>query len=318
MTATKIKKLIILFVSMAFSFGLVILSHAIFDPIKKERDRQEMLDEVKVYYPNVIDFEQLTKDTINGVSIELALKVYGKDETPLGYLYIINAGNSFGNIKLRVLVNLKDRIDKIEIVELNQTMYQSRTQEAIKLYVDALVSSNMPDVLGSVTSVSLNTLISMMKSLGVYHDLIEKFPNMLPYKEYFGDDYEVVSTEITTYDGAEVKVETIKDKGYVYTVTKSGIYNSDSDDERPITLILALDLEGKIIGGELPSDLYKHSGGNYRATVIEYLESFFDGKIQNVLDDYAGASDPSDPSIAHNSRRLVHKILVIIREVYPS
>lgn len=35
MTATKIKKLIILFVSMAFSFGLVILSHAIFDPIKK-------------------------------------------------------------------------------------------------------------------------------------------------------------------------------------------------------------------------------------------------------------------------------------------
>jgi len=164
------------------------------------------------------------------------------------------------------------------------------------------------------SSISLNTLMDIVRSIGVHHDGVDKFDMPMPYKDYFGEDYVIASTTDTVKDGATVKIEVIEGKGLVYSLTKSGIYASHSSEEKPITLVIVLDNDGKVLGAELPADLYKHTK-SYGDDAKEYALSFIDQMINDVPDLYAGSTD-SD--IAFNSRNLVHKLFVVAREVYQS
>src|SRR5690606_38529337 len=297
----KLKNLIVLFAAFLVSFGLIFGSYIIFNPIKLEREKEEALAQIKVLVADATDFESNKLETIDGVEILLSAKLY-KGEDPLGYVYEANSKNGFGNIRVMIAVGLDEKITDVKMVELNQTMYQSKSEALLNNYKFQKLSPNVSSTQAGATSISLNTIMDMMNVIGVHHEGIVKFDIPKPYKDFFGD-YEIKSTSQSTISGATVKVEEIDGKGFVYTVTKDGLYQTDNLTKKFITLQVAVNNDGKIIGVLLPNELYLHTKGYY-AKALAYAQSFVNIDLNAVPDAYSGVS--SDDGEPNNSKLLIH------------
>src|SRR5690606_37184685 len=121
-------------------------------------------------------------------------KVMKNQNEELGYLYEANVKNTYGNIKIRVKVDVKERIQMVDLVELNQSMYQSQTTNKAQSYVEQDISK-IPDGYAGATSISLHGLMDMMMAIRDVHNSAPKFDIPLPYKDYYGSDYTIISTE---------------------------------------------------------------------------------------------------------------------------
>jgi len=307
----RVKNIITLTIITVLSLGLIITSNLIFTPIAKARELSKALDSASVYYEGAtrVEVEKLYSE--GNAKVSLALRVFGTDDTPIGYLYEVNENNDFGNIKIIVKVNLKDLIEEIIILELNQTMYEKQTEKLANDYLFTKLDDEIVDVTGGVTSISLNTLTNMIKVLGKVHHSNPKLELTLPYLEYF-DEYEIVDEVEKTIDEASVLKETISNgKGFVYTLTKSGIYETGNASKKELTLVVVLDGEGNILDLLLPGDLYRHSKGNLYNNALEYISEFKEMHINEIPDAYTGSTSDGG---ANNSKLLIHNLLVIAKE----
>ncbi|MFA5692525.1 MAG: hypothetical protein WC907_02815 [Acholeplasmataceae bacterium] len=308
----RLKNILTLTIITVLSLGLIIGSNLIFTPIAKERELSKALDKAEIYYEDVTRVEIEKSYSEGNVKVELLLRVFGKDDNPLGYLYEINETNDYGNIRIMVKVNLKDLIEELIVLELNQTMYMKQTEKLANDYLFTKLDDNVVDITGGVTTISLNTLTNMIQVLGKVHHSNPKLELTLPYLDYF-DEYEVVSEDKKTIDEASVLKETISDdKGFVYTLTKSGVYDSHSPTKKEITLVIILNNEGDILDLLLPADLYKHTkSGNFYNNALEYVTGFKDLNISEIPDAYTGSTSDGG---ANNSKLLIHNLLVIAKE----
>ncbi|WP_162146870.1 hypothetical protein [Acholeplasma granularum] len=310
---TNIKSLITFLVVIVLSALLSITSYMVFNPIKEEKIKQETLTILDEYFSGVTDFEKNETETLSDVEILLSVRAL-KNEEPMGYLYEANYHNSFGNIKVRLVVDLKEIIQKAEFIELNQTMYLTQTTNNLQTYVQRKLNKDIFDGAAGVTSISINDLSHMISMIGLHHDSTNKFEVQLPYQEFFGEDYTITDTENLNEDGAKIVKETIGTSGYVYTLTKAGIYNSDSITQKEITVVVALNPNGLIIGTQLPIDLYGHSKGGYYNDALAFLQTYNDKDLTTLLDGQAGTTT----EIAHNSRMLIEDIMQILKGVHTS
>lgn len=308
----KLKSILTFVVAILVSFGLVITSYVIFNPIKVEKENKIILEKIQNVMSDAVSFELNASESINSTEILVSARVFGKDKAELGYYYEINEKNGFGNIKLIVAADAKNVITKTEVVELNQTMYQSQSEKLIKAYVNQKLT-NIVDLNAGATSVSLNTIMKMFKNLSEHHAKVPQFENKPPYFEFFGEDYEIVSTETKTINEATIKIEEVKGKGFVYSVTKAGFYYNESDTKKPITLVIGLDTDGKILGADLPLEVYEHTVG-FRPIALQYAQSFTNTNLVDFVDAYAGAT--SDDGTPNNTNKLIHELYVLAKEVY--
>jgi len=311
---TKVKGLMTLSIVLLASVLLVIGTHMVFNPIKVERENKATLSLLENYFAEVTDFETNNLETIEGVEILRSVRIL-KDEEPLGYLYEANIVNSFGNMKVRISVDVKDIIQTAEFIEMNQTMYQTQTQNMLQTYPLNKLNADIFDGAAGATSISKNDLAHLMSMVGLHHDSTDKFEVVLPYSEFYGEDYVISSTENISEAGASMIKEVIEGQGVVYTVTKSGIYQTDSIEEKSITLVIALDNDNKIIGILLPVELYNHTKGNFMASALVFAESFVGINLADITDGNTGASGDGS---AHNSRNLIEDIVFVVQGVHLS
>ncbi|WP_162164071.1 hypothetical protein [Acholeplasma hippikon] len=308
----KLKSMLTFIVTILISFILAITTYVIFNPIKVEKQNQITLEKIREVIPMAKTFELNKATTVNGTEISLSGRVKDVSGKELGYVYEMNEKNGFGNIKILVAADVKGIITKTVIVELNQTMYVAQSEKLIAAYVNQNLSK-ITDLNAGATSVSHNTIMGMFRNLGEHHKVVPQFDNKPAYFDFFGEDYVIKSTDTKVIDGAEVKVEVIKDKGYVYSLNKKSIYNSDSSTEKAITLVIAMDNDGKILGALLPVETYEHTMG-YRTLALTYANSFKDTNIADFVDAYAGVS--ADDGEPNNTKWLIHRLYVIAKEVY--
>jgi len=310
---SKTMKGLLTFLSVLFiGIGLIIGTHMIFNPIKEERSKAETLSVLEDYFNSATDFESNALETIDGVEILRSLRVY-QGEEPLGYFYEANIENDFGNMKVRLSLDTKDIIQTIELLEMNQTMYQAQTEAMLETYQLSKLSGDIFDGAAGATSISKKDLSHLITVLGMHHDQTDKFEISLPYQPFYGDDYVIESTENITAEDATIVVETILGQGVVYTITKAGVYQTGSIEEKSITLVVALDNDGEIIGILLPVELYNHTKGNFMANALEFAESFVGQNIADIVDGQAGATGEVT---AYNSRTLLEDMFLIIQGVH--
>lgn len=310
---SKTMKSLIVFLSvLVVGILLSVGTYMIFNPIKEERAKIETLSVLEGYFKSATDFESNALETTDGVEILKSLRVY-EDEKPLGYFYEANIKNDFGNMKIRLSLDTKDVIQTIEFLEMNQTMYQAQTEAMLETYKLSKLSGDIFDGAAGATSISKKDLSHLIRILGHHHDQTDKFEIILPYQPFYGDDYVIETTENTTVEGATIVIETIEGQGVVYTITKAGIYQTGSIEEKSITLVVALDNDGKIIGILLPVELYNHTKGNFMTNALEFAESFVGMNIADIVDGQAGATGEV---AAHNSRTLLEEMFLIIQEVH--
>src|SRR5690606_9273839 len=131
---------------------------SIFNPIKLERERIETLSIVKEYFSSADDFQKLAPKTVDGIPVSMVLKVLDSEDAPLGYLYEANVINTYGNIKIRVSVDVSQKIQTVDLVELNQSMYESKTINTAKNYEFQDITK-IADGYAGVTSISVRGLM---------------------------------------------------------------------------------------------------------------------------------------------------------------
>ncbi len=314
----KLKNILVLLGSFFLSIGLIFGSFSIFNPIKLERERAATLKIVNEYFEAAADFERFTPQTIDGLNVSLVLKIQDSQGDPLGYLYETNIRNTYGNIKIRVSVDVNQKIIEVDLVELNQSMYQNQTVNKANAYADQDITK-IADGYAGATSISLRGLMDMMKAIRDVHNSIPKFDIPRPYEAYYGSDYTILSTQNQTIDGANVKIETISEGlGKVYTITKSGIKQYGHKDLHSITLVIATNASNVIIGVELPAELYEHSKGGYRQQAVAYAKTFIGVNLDSIPDVYAGPTSGEEDGlmdVPDNSKRLIHLEFLIAKEV---
>lgn len=314
----RLKNILVLTISFLLSIGLIFGTFSIFNPIKLERERVATLSIVKEYFESADDFEKLAPKTVDGIPVSMVLKVLDNEDAPLGYLYEANVINTYGNIRIRVSVDVSQKIQTVDLVELNQSMYESKTINTAKNYEFQDITK-IADGYAGVTSISVRGLMDMMMAIRDVHNSIPKFDIPRPYAAFYGTDYTIESTTEQTVDGASVKVEMITDGlGTVYTVTKSGIKQYGHTDLYPITLVVATNASNQIVGVLLPADLYGHTKGAYYVKALAYAQSFVNTNLNNVPDVYASPTegvDNGESDFPDNSKRLIHSEFVIAKEV---
>jgi hypothetical protein len=312
----RLKNILTLVITFILSIGLVFGSYAIFNPIKVERERQETLSIAKEYFSNAQDFNAYNGASVGNVKVSLALKVLGQGGSELGYLYEANVTNSYGNIRVRVVAGVDQKISEIDLLELNQTMYQAQTTNKINTYLFTRIDE-IADSYAGATSVSIRSLVDMMVVVRDVHKLVPKTEIHDPYEEYFGE-YSIDSTDTQTVNDATVVIQTItgsKKSGAIYTVTKMGTGYVDHSDDT-ITAIIILDSEGNILLVDLPTDLYNHTKGSYYNQVRAYARGFMGQNIADITDAYSGGTNEGLSDTPHNSMSLVHHEMVIVKELW--
>lgn len=312
----KLKNILTLTISFILSVGLVFGSFAVFNPIKLEKERQATLAIAKEYFNTATDFESFNGLTVGSVKVSLALKVKGSGNSDLGYVYEANVTNTYGNIRVRVVAGIDQKISVVDLLELNQTQFENQTKNLARSYQFMSISS-IADGYGGATSVSIRSLIDMMRAIRDVHESIPQFVVPEPYKKYFGE-YTIDSTNTQSVGSATVVIETVTGattSGTVYTITKVGqgwVEHSDS----AITMIVVLDTEGNIIGVELPFELYGHSKDEYYDQVKAYAETFIGDHIEDIADAYTGGTNTGESDTPHNSMSLVHSEIAIVKGLW--
>ncbi len=299
------KKLLLGFIIVLLIAGLYLTIHSLFiakSPIDKLFGQKVTLVE-----------EKLEPDYADEVKEKYQVKsVFGKD---LGYVYEVGKINSYGYIVLYVGVKgrLIYAIDK-EIVQTENMPYSKNYLMDRYWGVTRDQVSNMDGSTGATTvSQSRKTMDELIKIAADAH-FGPDTPDLPSYEAFFGPEYEITDTNSNPSSDVVTKIETIGDKGFVYTAEKSGLGYADGGVAK-IEIRLMLDPTGKILGYQFGQ--YDHSGGGFQTNVENYLEALFtDKNIKDIPDDLTGGTTSDNAS--GNSTRLVVQIIHAIKEVFES
>ncbi|MCR1808678.1 hypothetical protein [Haploplasma modicum] len=285
-----VNTLILLLVS-----GLVLLSYLFIIPTSKLE--KSLGQKVKF---ETVEIKNLP-NTINEVSKVLN----GKKE--IGLLYKAEKNNTYGNIKLDVVLNKEGKIIGIAS-NIDQQFPGKNHPSEVNNYVNALKGSEIKnpgnsDIAKPTVSITLGTIDELLKDVAIAGGFIEE--KLSIYEELFGEDY--TEEEQTKPDLENIKgYKTILVNGevlaHVYHITGLGIYNEQEKASIDLNIILSPDYT--ILGAEELE--YNHTGGGFKKKVFAYLDELADAKVK--IDEVEAFK--SDVTGATNSRTLVKEMLV--------
>lgn len=299
----KRKDIIILSIVLLFSVFLIVLVQSFTNPIYVNKIEEKQMKSINLVFPEATSYQLLDIDENIG-SLSLRAHVF-KDELPHGYIYEVNGINNFGSLKLLVGVDLNNQIFKIEELVLNQSLnYMDRVNAGISHYLNSNIDEVIDASLGSTASVSITTINEMMRQVKLAH---LEFEGLSSWKDDVFTNYEVLEVLDSTNNSIE-SIEVISDnQGYVYNnVAATGLYNNFSPDKLTISIDIAIDENGILLGYQF--NIYEHTLG-FQADVINYLNTFIGTSLLEVADTYIQPSEGSN-----YSKTLVHSILVIMKE----
>ncbi|TVP86201.1 MAG: hypothetical protein EA375_01820 [Acholeplasmataceae bacterium] len=233
---------------------------------------------------------------------------YDRSGQAIGKVYTVMIKNDFifdyetdtyGYIEL--LVGIRDEKVYVEIVHLRQTKaYLPDIQAYIYTAFDGvhyLDVEHIPEVLDSAdleagaTSQSNHAIKDVVwRTVKLHFEIEDPIDDTDPFEELFLEDFgysaldedfvptAIVLAKYDIYDEEEGLL------GHVYQLYKFGTYN-DAGSSGSITIYVALDPDGIILGYLSPTDEYNHTGGAYRGRVLIYLGSIIGNHISDYDDD---------------------------------
>ena len=304
---------------VALACGLVIGGvNAITSPIILENERKAQLEAYQSVIPDMHTFTEL--DTTNDPNAILT-KVEAKniDGEVIGYIFIADQTNSYGNIRIAVGIGADGIITGAQALAVNQTLKANDMRTYITQLKGSSIFEPLPtpipaNLISGITGSrnTLNALISDIKTSFEGLD-IEPFD---PYLAWFGEGYKLLTDESFEEQNGVVEKKLVHDEddsliGHLYVLTGSGVYIDNDSTEKSVTIIVALDLELNIIGILIPEDLYEHTKGGLLRSIIEFAEQFEGENLSDIElfeteDLVAGTT---------NSSRLVNQLLVALKGV---
>ncbi|MFU8792578.1 MAG: hypothetical protein ACNA7K_00985 [Acholeplasmataceae bacterium] len=298
---------------VAFACGLVIGGvNAITDPIITENRIRAQVEAYEKVLPGIAEFTEMS---ISGDPSTIVSKIEGKDQNGdvLGYIYVAYNTNKYGYMRIITSIGLDGTILGAEFLEINQTLDVNSTRINLSLYEGLNITEAAPvgDMISGVTG-SKNTLVDLMYDVRVAHEKLDIAPQD-PYLGWFDGEVTRTADDTFTAEGSVVSRQVVTEGddivGYIYEVTKSGVYYDSS--QASITLQVGLSVDGEIVGILLPEDAYNHTKG-FRNQMITFIENTY---IGTSLSEVIILGDGDLVADATNSSRLINEMLVDLKDV---
>lgn len=255
----------------------------------------------------VVDAEYssiLSKATVNDM--------FGKK---IADLYVVRTDNSYFYMELYVGIDLDGKVyarDKVVTTkdETSASYFPLVRAYLLKNY-SGLYYENIQYIDGAAgattITVSRSTIKTVVEQTVIYHvgEPVD-YINLL-----FDNDYTLVSSNTES----DILISNVTVEGQAYTVyqaTGTGTYyDRQATNTGEITVLIAVNNAGVITHVSLPSDLYRHSGGNFYNASKAFLEGIINTNILDTMPD-----STTGPTVNSNgSQYLINQLLVDIQGV---
>ncbi|WP_026392041.1 hypothetical protein [Haploplasma modicum] len=213
-----------------------------------------------------VKFETVEIKNLPKTITEVSKVLNGKKE--IGLLYKAEKDNTYGNIKLDVVLNKEGKIIGIAS-NIDQQFPGKNHPSEVNNYVNALKGSEIKnpgnsDIAKPTVSITLGTIDELLKDVGIAGGFIEE---KSIYEILFGKNFSVANYKFK-------KTETVLEQKNVFVkgnkVARSFVINSVDDTGRAIKLNVVLNLENEILGYEVIE--YGHGQGQYMEASIKFLD----------------------------------------------
>lgn len=213
-----------------------------------------------------VKFETVEIKDLPKTITEVSKVLNGKKE--IGLLYKAEKDNTYGNIKLDVVLNKEGKIIGIAS-NIDQQFPGKNHPSEVNNYVNALKGSEIKnpgnsDIAKPTVSITLGTIDELLKDVGIAGGFIEE---KSIYEILFGKNFSVANYKFE-------KTETVLEQKNVFVkgnkVARSFVINSVDDTGRAIKLNVVLNLENEILGYEVIE--YGHGQGQYMEASIKFLD----------------------------------------------
>lgn len=213
-----------------------------------------------------VKFETVELKNLPKTITEVSKVLNGKKE--IGLLYKAEKDNTYGNIKLDVVLNKEGKIIGIAS-NIDQQFPGKNHPSEVNNYVNALKGSEIKnpgnsDIAKPTVSITLGTIDELLKDVGIAGGFIEE---KSIYEILFGKNFSVANYKFE-------KTETVLEQKNVFVkgnkVARSFVINSVDDTGRAIKLNVVLNLENEILGYEVIE--YGHGQGQYMEASIKFLD----------------------------------------------
>lgn len=213
-----------------------------------------------------VKFETVEIKNLPKTITEVSKVLNGKKE--IGLLYKAEKDNTYGNIKLDVVLNKEGKIIGIAS-NIDQQFPGKNHPSEVNNYVNALKGSEIKnpgnsDIAKPTVSITLGTIDELLKDVGIAGGFIEE---KSIYEILFGKNFSVANYKFE-------KTETVLEQKNVFVkgnkVARSFVINSVDDTGRAIKLNVVLNLENEILGYEVIE--YGHGQGQYMEASIKFLD----------------------------------------------
>lgn len=213
-----------------------------------------------------VKFETVEIKNLPKTITEVSKVLNGKKE--IGLLYKAEKDNTYGNIKLEVVLNKEGKIIGIAS-NIDQQFPGKNHPSEVNNYVNALKGSEIKnpgnsDIAKPTVSITLGTIDELLKDVGIAGGFIEE---KSIYEILFGKNFSVANYKFE-------KTETVLEQKNVFVkgnkVARSFVINSVDDTGRAIKLNVVLNLENEILGYEVIE--YGHGQGQYMEASIKFLD----------------------------------------------
>lgn len=248
-------------------------------------------------------------------TVTTAVKGLNASNQVVGYIYIATGTNKHGSMTIAISIDANGKVLGAQFVSIQQTLNVEGTRNNLALFVGTQISALTPDgdLVSGVTN-SFNTVKALLTDVATVHAEVAEVP-LDPYTVMFGEGFtkEVDSSFVATeYVKSKelVKDSNGTDIAHLYKLNGFGIYNSESTEEKDITLYVGVDNDGKILGIVVPADEYHHTGGGLYTNTITFLEVYTNTMLSDV--ETTGADLTSG---ATNSKNLANQLLAALKEV---
>ncbi|MFA5560154.1 MAG: hypothetical protein WC964_00095 [Acholeplasmataceae bacterium] len=294
---------------IALACGFVVgITYEITHPIIMENQRLAQLEAYERVMPGIKDIVEL-KPTQPVQSVSSSIKALDKDNKEIGYVYVVNGTNGYGNMTIVISVNMNGIIQSSEFTVMNQTLNQDATRANLARYNGTPIT-DLEEPIGIIggATVSFGTVKSMLADVAKVHvQVAEDVTEPDPYEDWFGEGYQLEEKVDLTGEYLQAK-QVVKNSngdiiGSIYVVEGKSVYHSSS--EGTIRMHVGLDNDGKVIGYHF--EVYEHTNG-FRPDVVAYLNAEVLNTNINDFEEDEGISTG-----ATNSSRLVIRMLTELK-----
>ena len=235
--------------------------------------------------------------------------------------YTYSPSDAYGEIEILVGINLQDRVF-VQVVTLKQTStYIGGIQDYIYEYfrdIDYLEVEGLPVVdveepgAGATASDSTGAIKALVLRIVDHHFGIVRDQ----FEVWYGEGYTKANDDTFVATEFVVNREIVRNSndaiiGFVYKMVGSAEYYDGNIGS--ISLYMAFDIDGVVLGVLLPEDEYGHSLGNFRNRNYNYLLEFVGVTVDDFESIQLAQSDIA--AGASNTRSLIDTLIDALSEV---